>query len=101
MIEIERRIMLSLFKQHWAKMSIHYKAVTLCCTFVVPILVTVGILIFEFSFYRVETDRILSEYANSIDYAIAVRSRNIFLTILLRVALTQMFILIYSSKVLT
>lgn len=82
--------MLSLFKQHWAKMSIHYKAVTLCCTFVVPILVTVGILIFEFSFYRVETDRILSEYANCIDYANALRAESeLFETLPLSVSNSQ------------
>ncbi len=68
--------MMSLLKQHWANVSIHYKAVTLCCTFVVPILVVVGILIFEFSVYRMETDRILSEYADCIDYANALRTES-------------------------
>lgn len=64
---------MTLLRRRWADMSIHYKAVALCCTFVVPILIAVGILIFEFSAYRLETDRILSEYADCIDYANALR----------------------------
>ena len=67
---------MTLLRRHWANMSIHYKAVALCCTFVVPILIAVGILIFEFSAYRLETDRILSEYAGCIDYANALRTES-------------------------
>lgn len=67
---------MSLLKRRWANMSIHYKAVALCCTFVVPILIAVGILIFEFSSYRLETDRILSEYAGCIDYANALHTES-------------------------
>lgn len=52
----------------WAGMSILNKAIVLSCTFVLPILLVVGLLVGDFYDYRKKSDDILSEYARCTDY---------------------------------
>ena len=55
-------------RRRWAGLSILNKAIVLSCTFVIPILLVVGLLVHEFYDYRKESDQILSEYARCTDY---------------------------------
>lgn len=61
-------------RHRWAHLSIHYKAVVLCGVFILPILMMGTLLMIEFNAYRLETDRILSEYGSCIDYSNALRT---------------------------
>ena len=46
-------------RRRWAGLSILNKAIVLSCTFVIPILLVVGLLLNDFYAYRKESDRIL------------------------------------------
>ncbi len=61
-------------RRRWAGLSILNKAIVLSCTFVIPILLVVGLLLNDFYDYRTESDRILSEYVLCTDYMDAVES---------------------------
>lgn len=63
-------------RQHWAHLSIHYKMFVLSGIFVIPILIMGTLLAFEFNAYRLETDRILSEYGSCIDYSNALHTEH-------------------------
>ena len=60
-------------------MSILNKAIVLSCTFVLPILLVVGLLVGDFYDYRKESDDILSEYARCTDYMNAMERENALL----------------------
>lgn len=61
-------------RRRWAGLSILNKAIVLSCTFVIPILLVVGLLLNDFYAYRKESDRILSEYVLCTDYMDAVEN---------------------------
>lgn len=63
-------------RKQWAHLSIHYKALVLSGIFVIPILIMGILLVIEFQAYRLETDRILSEYGGCIDYSNALHTEH-------------------------
>lgn len=65
------------FSQSWGRMSIQYKIGLLCAAFILPMLILIGVLFSEFYFFHTETDRILSEYSDSIGYADAIMAETV------------------------
>lgn len=63
---------MSSLRRRWSGLSILNKAIALSCTFVIPILLVLGLLMNDFYGYRTESGRILSEYVLCTDYMDAV-----------------------------
>lgn len=58
---------------YWHRLSIPYKVSLLCATFIVPMMVLIGVEFSEFYLYHNQTDRMLAEYSNCSDFSDAIQ----------------------------
>ncbi len=57
----------------WHRLSIPYKVILLCATFIVPMMILIGLIFSEFYSYHAQTDAILAEYSNCSDFSEAIQ----------------------------